>query len=480
MIIYSAEKDVAHLINDPKNRVLACASPAILATDKVKSISSKQVEIALATNKNQFDLYYLYSILATVGWNKNDDIFDRSEIWAARFTPEDKPFNFRHDPQRVIGHVTGSAVVDEEYNIIDNDAVFDDLPQKFHILTSAVIYRNIASKVEGLEAETASIIEDINSGKLFVSMECLFSDFDYGITSASTGEQKIIKRDKDSAFLTKYLGVYLGEGKYNGDKIGRVLRNLTFSGKGLVEKPANPESYIINDPPKAFYGTLASLKKIEEIDMADDKTVSLDKFNDSQKEIADLRARLVAVGEENLKKEIDGLKADLVKSGERVKALELEVTNVSASKKEVEKDVVAAKAEVEAISKKLEEATKEVAGIKLASTKASRVSTLVDKGVEKAEAEKIVEKFAGLNEELFAEIVATQASLVEAKKATPATAEADKAKAEAAKVAAAAAALKTVTPVEEPNLAVADEQVVQSMAGLSEYLGGMIKVKAKK
>ena len=41
-------------------------------------------------------LHYLDSILVSVGWNKNDDVFDSVEVWAARHSPGDKPFNFEH------------------------------------------------------------------------------------------------------------------------------------------------------------------------------------------------------------------------------------------------------------------------------------------------------------------------------------------------------------------------------------------------
>ena len=32
------------------------------------------------SNPDQFDLYYLNSVLVSTGWNKNDDVFDRDQI----------------------------------------------------------------------------------------------------------------------------------------------------------------------------------------------------------------------------------------------------------------------------------------------------------------------------------------------------------------------------------------------------------------
>ena len=62
-------------------------------------------------NPDQFDLYYLNTVLVSTGWNKNDDVFDLQEVWGARKTPEDKQFNFMHDESDIIGHITGNKVV---------------------------------------------------------------------------------------------------------------------------------------------------------------------------------------------------------------------------------------------------------------------------------------------------------------------------------------------------------------------------------
>ena len=77
-------------------------------------------------------------------------------------------------------------------------------------------------------------------------MECFFKGFDYGLLDKSTGTYKTLARNENTAYLTKYLRAYGGLGEHDNYKIGRVLRNITFSGKGYVEKPANPESIIFN------------------------------------------------------------------------------------------------------------------------------------------------------------------------------------------------------------------------------------------
>ena len=88
----------------------------------------------------QPDLYYLNSVLVSAGWNKNDDVFSTQALWAARNTPVDKQFNLMHDESDIIGHITNALVMDQDGNILENEPE-EDLPEKFDIITSAVIYK---------------------------------------------------------------------------------------------------------------------------------------------------------------------------------------------------------------------------------------------------------------------------------------------------------------------------------------------------
>jgi hypothetical protein len=188
------------------------------------------------------DLYYVQSILVTSSWNKNDDIFDKSEVWLARKTPEDKPTNLEHDENLIIGHITNNWPITESGDLIDETIALEDLPEKYHILTGSVIYRAFTSPE--LKDRAEKLIADIESGSMFVSMECFFKGFDYGLLDKTNGSYKTLARNENTAYLTKYLRAYGGLGEHDNYKIGRVLRNITFSGKGFVEKPANPDSII--------------------------------------------------------------------------------------------------------------------------------------------------------------------------------------------------------------------------------------------
>ena len=244
MQIYKSEiiDGIADIVR--KDVSIAYCSQAVLTADiPVCDVINK---LKASSNPNQIDLHYIKSVLVSTGWNKNDDVFSNAQTWAARNTPEDKQFNFMHNENDIIGHITGSYIVDRNGDKIEADD--NNVPSEFDIITEAVLY-NSWSNPDNRE-RMQNIIAEIDQGKWFVSMECLFSGFDYAIIDQK-GQSKVVARNDESAFLTKHLRAYGGTGEYEGYKIGRSLRDISFSGKGLVSKPANPRSIIL-DSSKAF------------------------------------------------------------------------------------------------------------------------------------------------------------------------------------------------------------------------------------
>lgn len=211
-------------------------------------ITNEKIEAALKAVAAKYDwvgegLYPTKSILVSTVWNLNDDVFDKYEVWVARRTPEDKPTNNNHNEKEIVGHITGNWTIDEEGNLIPDDVPADGLPDTFHIFNTAVIYTSF-SDPEMME-RAVSLVTEIEEGRKFVSMEAYFKGFDYALRNEA-GEMKILQRNEQTAFLTKHLRAYGGTGEYEGHKVGRLLRGITFSGKGYVDKPANPDSIIFS------------------------------------------------------------------------------------------------------------------------------------------------------------------------------------------------------------------------------------------
>ena len=193
---------------------------------------------------NDEDLYYVQSILVSSSWNKNDDIFDKIEVWNAKNTPEHKPTNLEHDENTIIGHIVSNWPITEDGILIDENTPVENLPNKYHILTGSVIYKGFSDN--DLRERSLKLIAEIESGTKYVSMECFFKGFDYGLLDKETNEYHILGRNSETAYLTKFLRSYGGFGEHQNYKIGRVLRSITFTGKGFVNKPANADSVIFS------------------------------------------------------------------------------------------------------------------------------------------------------------------------------------------------------------------------------------------
>lgn len=360
-------------------------------------------KVTAKANPDQLDLYYLDAILVSIGWNKNDDIFDKDETWAARNTPVDKQFNYMHDEKDIIGHITSSQVIDENNNLFEGDTP----PDKFHILVQSVIYNHWSD--EFLQERINKIFSEIESGKWFVSMECLFPHFDYGVITPD-GQQKVIARSEDTAFLTKHLRRYGGTGEYKGHKIGRLLRNFTFSGKGLVDEPANPDSIILSSV-QDFSGTKASIKILGK-NMTEELQTLTKQLEDAKAENKALADKIAGFEKQNFESTIAGIKAENDTLKNDVDSLkttiaELQVVIISCKKEcdDKEEMVAQSKESVVALQKDLAEAKLEIEQAKAEKITSDRVNKLVLSGVEEAEAKAIASKFTSTSDEIFVEVL---------------------------------------------------------------------------
>tara|TARA_R100001463_G_scaffold37658_16_gene81025 strand:+ start:227 stop:1834 length:1608 start_codon:yes stop_codon:yes gene_type:complete len=414
MKVYAQEiEDGLQDVIQDSNTVAYC-SPVMSKEDLIEATASElesDNKVALsfmgaeAENKEQIDLYYLSSVLVSTGWNKNDDVFDAQEMWSARSTPEDKQFNYMHNEADIIGHITGNYIVDFDGNVVESQAEWEEAgsPEEFNIITNAVLYKSWSDP--SLRERMNTIVEEIEEGsKWFVSMECLFPNFDYALKD-SQGEFKVVKREEASAFLSKHLRAYGGTGKYEGYTVGRLLRNISFSGKGLVSKPANPRSVILNDnksfsESKSEFITVSSIK---ETDMSDVL----------QKQLEDLKAELseARLTNETMKQEMESQKAEAIEA--QLKKFEETISakdEAIASKSEEATEALAKLAEVEEalsvaeVAK--EEAVAKIAEIEKAAALERRIASLKEAGIEEEEIEETLAQFENLDDSTFEFVVA--------------------------------------------------------------------------
>lgn len=389
------------------NSIACCAvaesfEPSPETVEKMQKImaSSSDKELAVAENKNQIDLYYIKSILVSTGWNKNDDVFDPRELWNAKDTPEDKPFNFMHNEKDIIGHITANEVVDFDGNRITSDT--EEVPNEFNILTSAVIYTSWSDPEQ--RERMRKIIAEIEENKWFVSMECLFPNFDYALRS-SKGEMKVIKRNEASAFLTKHLRSYGGDGKYEDYQVGRLLRNLSFSGKGLVSKPANPRSIILegNDFFDESQAQTLSLSSLKENDMSDILTKQVE---DLRAELAEAKAanealkqQVAAEQQADFEIRIKELEATIAEQADKLQKQIATNESLSESIKQAEEALAMKDKEMQDKMEELKQMKKKEAVMK-------RKAQLEEAGFDSDEAASAATEFENLDDETFDRVIA--------------------------------------------------------------------------
>lgn len=418
MQIFQQEYDdgIAEMVTSSASLIYA----SLVEPCQNKSIASCLKHVKSLASLDDNDLYYVQSILVTSSWNKNDDIFDSSEVWAARNTPEDKPTNLEHDESIIIGHITANWPITDDGILIDENTPLDNLPNKFHILTGSVIYKAFSSP--DLRERSEKLIAEIENGQKYVSMECLFRGFDYGLLNKTNNEYKILSRDNSTAYLTKYLRSYGGVGEHENYKIGRVLRNITFSGKGFVNKPANPESIIFtkdsfaqnsmnNEPKKNTIFSFAGVFDNQSHNIVENNTMSL------ENEMTELKTKLDELNKEvaESKQTAETSQAKITELEETVKASETQLTEAATEldglrveKEEAAKKVAMKDEEMKKMKAELDSALEVLASYKQKEEemmkkekKMKRMASLVEAGIDHESAEATVDKFEALDDDTF-------------------------------------------------------------------------------
>lgn len=366
------------------------------------------ISVAGLDDLSDSTLFRLHSILVTLGWNLNDDVFLKEEVFAARNTPIDKPFNRMHNQQDIIGHMTDAILLDSDYNKTEG-------PDFEHICVSSVIYK--AWRDETRKNEVAQLIQEIQNDKWKVSMECVFAKFDYALITPE-GKQVIIPRNPETSHLTKHLRKYKGSGSYNGNRIGRVLRDINFCGKGLVSNPGNPYSVIINKNSNTinkFFGAEASLNEIKELVMNELEQARAD-LATVQAELATFKANAAKEAEDKLKQALAEKETVIAGQKEVISGLQENISTINSSIASVNTELETLKSEKTVLSTKLETSVAELNAIKAEQALAERKESLAKLEIVGDRAEAILAQYASSSKELFDTFVNTIAAFVPFKK----------------------------------------------------------------
>lgn len=430
MLIFEREKQDGLEEAIKASASVGYASLVEAGSEKALSATVKK-ELKSIAGISDKDLYYTQSVLVTTSWNRNDDIFSPEEVWAAKDSPVHKPTNLEHDEKTIVGHITANWPITIDGILIDKDTPAENLPEKFHILTASVIYKGFTDPE--LTQRTSKLISEIEDGTKYVSMECFFQGFDYGLTNVATGEFNVLERNEETAFLTKHLRAYGGMGENEGYRVGRVLRNITFTGKGFVDKPANPESVIFsrddffNDDEKTLsekndsfsdqgvFSNQANLS--EEVTIMSDlnkpEEIKVEAMNDCSKLVEEAYASRDEYKTRASELEVS-VKAEqelLADAKAAIEALATEKEEAAKKMEEKEESMKKMKAELDAALESLAAFKDKEAEMMKKEKDMKRKAALVEAGLDEESAVSSVEKFESLDDVAFDGMVSLLAAM---------------------------------------------------------------------
>lgn len=425
--------------------ILGLDNNSIAFTLDVSNVPDKIQEFSKSSIDDE-DVFFVYSILVSSNWNKNDDVFLPEELVRSYKTPRYKPANFNHEEKLIVGNIVDSWLVDSNYNVFDEDRVSafgsgEPAPDDIHILVSSVVYTYWRDPEYRRLVD--NIIEGIKDGTKKVSMECIFKGFDYAV-KGDDGDVKMLQRNEETAFLTKHLRAYGGEGVYQNKKIARALRSITFRGKGFVDNPANPYSITIKkeDIGKLVRNLETSANSLFLFNSGvKDSCISNDLLvqssgekimsnDNSQAYIEELKSTLASLKTEN--KSLEDKIASLSQAGYETKINELNQTiselkdskdeiqskyyDVAKSLSETETKLNEVRASLEVTEKELHEAKCKMDDYEKKEKAKSRKDKMVMAGLSEAEADSKLSVFETLSDEQFDAIVETLAAMMKKEK----------------------------------------------------------------
>lgn len=231
----------------PKLRAIALREVRLARPSKVNhqkasaalTALSQTLKTSVDSLREQPDLLHVEAVLVSEGLNDNDDGFLREELKTALASPILKPMNWQHKDDQILGAMYAVEARDLDGNPLTEDEIDG---QPIELVIQGVVWHQLPH----IKATADEIVTRIEKGDLFVSMECWFDDYDYGLYNTAGELFDRITRKPETAFLERFLRANGGTGRYNNMRIGRALSGINFGGVAFVDRPANKRSFILN------------------------------------------------------------------------------------------------------------------------------------------------------------------------------------------------------------------------------------------
>ncbi len=223
--------------NSAENRITVFAP---LRTETAALSSAAEILKIPPAELRQPDLQYVTAIFVSSGMNKNGAVFLGSELAKARSSIVHKAVDIEHDEKAIIGQITNHCFLDRAGACMDIEKLAKGVKageldaMDMDIAVSCIIHKH----------RFPEVAEEILAGNWMVSMEAFYRDYDVKVgdliiprtQAKALGYDKLIGTVVNLKDDDKELGFHL---------VGRVLRDIVFSGVGIVKKPANERSIIL-------------------------------------------------------------------------------------------------------------------------------------------------------------------------------------------------------------------------------------------
>jgi len=192
------------------------------------------------------DMLFFSGIFVSSGENLNKAYFLPSELVKSHTTINNKALDIEHDETQIVGHIYSSAFVDRHGNKLDiislQDMKQDELEKMdIDVMIAGIIYKS----------RFPELAEEVQKNKWKLSMETYFQDYDIKIGDLILSKKEAEALGLASDSVLGRVARILKKGKELAKgEVARVLRDLMFSGCGLVKNPANPRSVILETAKK--------------------------------------------------------------------------------------------------------------------------------------------------------------------------------------------------------------------------------------
>jgi len=226
------------------------------------------------------DMLFFSGIFVSSGENLNKAFFLPSELVKSHNTINNKALDIEHDDTQIVGHIYSSAFVDHAGNKLEIASLQDMKQDELEKLDVDVMIAGIIYK-----SRFPELAREVKENKWKLSMETYFQDYDVKIGDLILSKKEAEALGLASDSVLGRVAKVLQKGKEIAKgEVARVLRNLLFSGCGLVKNPANPRSVILETAKK---------KELEEGELVielDPKTVLKNK-EEADVDVVDIRSQ---------------------------------------------------------------------------------------------------------------------------------------------------------------------------------------------